>query len=46
MNELPKELRDLAWIASIVTGLSDFGIGLAVTLVMALERLPAGIGTL
>jgi hypothetical protein len=46
MNELRKELRELAWLASIVTGLSVFGVGLAVTLVIALERLPVGIGTL
>jgi hypothetical protein len=46
MNELGNELRELAWLASIITGLSLLGVGLAVTLVIALERLPAGIVTL
>jgi len=46
MKTLKSELREFAWLASIVTGLSVLGVGLAVTLVIALERLPVGIGAL
>ena len=46
MKTVKKELREFAWLASIVMGLSVLGVGLAVTLVIALERLPVGIGTL
>ncbi len=31
------ELREIAWLASIVGGLSVLGVGLAVTLVLTLD---------
>jgi hypothetical protein len=32
------ELREIAWLASVVGGLSVLGVGLAVTLVLTLDR--------
>jgi hypothetical protein len=46
MNELGKELRELAWLPSVATGLSVLAVGPAITLAMTLERLPAGTSTL
>jgi hypothetical protein len=46
MNELVIGLREHVWLASIATALSILGVGLAVTLAIALELLPAGISTL
>jgi hypothetical protein len=46
MSTFKTELRELAWLASIVTGLSLLGVGLAVTIVMALERSPIGTSSL
>ena len=31
------ELREIAWLASIISGLSVLGVGLAVTLALALD---------
>jgi hypothetical protein len=36
LNILRDELREIAWLASIVGGLSVLGVGLAVTLALAL----------
>jgi hypothetical protein len=35
-STLRDELREIAWLASIVSGLSVLGVGLAVTLALAL----------
>jgi hypothetical protein len=43
MKTLKRELREFACLASLVTGLSVLGVGLAVALVIVLERLPVGI---
>jgi hypothetical protein len=39
-NAMRTELRELVWLASMVSGLSALGVGLAVVLAMALVRVP------
>jgi hypothetical protein len=36
-STLRDELREIAWLASIVGGLSVLGVGLAITLALALD---------
>lgn len=36
-NTLKSELREIAWLASLIGGLSALGVGLAVTLVLGLD---------
>ena len=37
------ELREIAWLASIIGGLSVLGVGLAVTLVLTLDSWPSWV---
>jgi hypothetical protein len=36
-NTFRGELREIAWLASVIGGLSVLGVGLAVTLVLTLD---------
>jgi hypothetical protein len=36
LSILWEELREIAWLASVISGLSVLGVGLAVTLALAL----------